>query len=214
MSDHEISTVENDTWKFRMHRSIGTTSKFFAHVEGTVKKSEKAIDAAKSSAPGLAPTSPEINALRPMAGEWRYTGWIVPFPGVPKTPITGTSHSKMILGGHAYFIEIKGDPIPGLEFGYHGHVYVVWDAQEKAYRSVGFENMGGASTALGTQVGERKIAYTGTHRYMGLPMTNRTIMEWSDDRKKQKITSDACISDQPCSTVFETNYVRVEKDSP
>ncbi len=121
----------------------------------------KAADIAKAIAEAGKP-GPEHAKLKPLAGQWTYTGKCWMMPGQPPVEIKGTVERKWILGGLFLDERISGTGFGG-DTPFESFGLLGYDKNAKKYTWTFACNMGsGSSNGLGTVDASGKLVYQST----------------------------------------------------
>lgn len=210
----EMIRFTSTGYDMRIERAVGT-GKFHEHVVGTFKRSNVAEASAAVPAPAdtafmFAPPAAEMTSLVRCAGTWDVKGKMIPAPGLPEAPISGTETLKPLYGGHVLIGRVVGDPTPPQGVAYEMLTFTSWNPQSKCYEHCWADNMGGMGRSRGRPEGDA-IVFTSEALAYGKPKVDRMVMHRDASGKITRATSDAIFSiDKPVRS-FDATYTPSKK---
>ena len=181
------TTFGKDTYTLAGYETIGN-GKLFAHVTGSFKRvkiANASFNAAKI--PAMVPVAKQMGVLHKWNGEYRLKGWMIMNPGMPKTDIGATEVVESIFGGTAVEWRLKGDPIPNAGPAYEGWGVIVWNEQDKCYKTLWIDNMGGA-ILHDSHLRDGKFIGGAATIAMGQPVVFSSVITLADDGSLAKFT--------------------------
>jgi len=211
MLSRSIVEFVEDEQRFRWEAATGAGA-FTPMVEGTMQRSEKAyrISAEELSSgfmPGM-PTSPEMEKLARIAGEYTMTGDFTMSPGAEPVKISSRESIRPIFGGAALFSHVRGDPIPGLDMAYEAFAYITWHAPSECYREIYLTNMGEFAVQELRFLDDRTLVSVSDQIQFGQPVAARGLIKLGEDGGIIRVALDRMSGAQPPERAFTGEYTR------
>jgi|GEM_PF-2848055 len=161
---------------FVTERALGD-GPFFVHVKGSMKKSEKSINATDlENSVAFAEPNPNLRIFDKMMGTYQGKGEIVLTPGADRTALDYEVSVNWMFGGMATIVHAPAtDVIP--EFW--GYSY--WDVENENIRYFKVDSKGSYKIFQALPTGDGKIVYSSTYSVDGVLATERLIISLADD---------------------------------
>lgn len=182
-------TLSGDGYALAVERAVGA-GPLHAHARGVFRRA-----AEPQPAPPLdAPPQPsdafaEIVSLQSLVGSYRLTGEVQPVHQERPVPIRGTAEARLLFGGAALELRIRGDAEEG-ERAYESWTALGYDPHDRCFRTFGLDSRGTSGSAECVSTG-RALVFTGSRMLYGQPLVERTVLERGDGGALVRMTAHA-----------------------
>ena len=154
----------------------------------------------------MVPIPKQMAPLRKWSGTYAVKGWMIMMPGAPKTEIAATEVVGTTLGGTVLEFTLKGDPIPQMG-SYKGYGAMVWNEQDKCYKSLWVDNMGQGMVTDGYLQGGKLLS--GSVRVaMGVHAVACSVITLAADGSPAKISEHTSFNGAAPVQSFHGTYVK------
>lgn len=180
-------------------------------VTGTLKPAEEGFSLGeKEFAAGMVPVMPPMRKLGGMAGTYELTGQMIPAPGMPTMPISGTEVFDPVFGGSVMRMRVTGDPMPGGEssFQYQAVGFMSWNATKECYTEVYLSNMGESGYQELRWVEDDKLVTTQADMEFGNPVARRGTIKVDDTGAITKVSMERMSAGHDLEKAFVGEYTR------
>ena len=209
LSDRVIWRAGKDSWSITLERGFNA-GETFQYGEGTFRRIEAKNEATPVDAASSAtPLKPEMAGAKPLLGNHRVDGWIIPMPGLPRMDIGAVEKNRSILGGNAIESLVVGDPMPGMEGSFEAFSYFWWAEEKQCFISAWFDSMGAAEISECRPADENTWVMTRAGMLMGQPMVDRSVLTFADGGMSSVYTDRMVGTDEP-QRVFKAKYSAIE----
>ncbi|MBK8974987.1 MAG: DUF1579 family protein [Planctomycetes bacterium] len=153
------------------------------------------------------PVAPEMETLaRRIAGAFDVKGSMIMMPGMPEQKIHGTETFTPILGGHAVHSAVVGFS-EGEEGEYHADTFWTWNAHDRCYDAVYFDNMGQVGRMQARWQGDDALVTTWSGLMMGQPAVSSSVTTVGEHGPVRAVSHTAFGVAPPMKT-FDSTYTR------
>ena len=197
----------DDSYTFAIESAIGS-SPFFTAIEGSAKKTAAVGEtlAAEASA-SMAPPVEEMSLFAKMAGEYDFTGTVVPAPGEPSMEITGHESMALIFGGTVASQTITGSAGPDVP-PYEAVGFGGWNPVDMCFDMVAIDNMGSVGKMQMRVVDNKTVVGTMASMMIGQPAVGRTTLILDAQGHIVESFTDAIFSNNEPTRTFSGKYTR------
>jgi hypothetical protein len=205
--ERNILRIGDGTYSFEIEMATGD-GPFFTTVKGSATRSAARGQAlAVEASMSMAPAAAEMAALAKWVGESEVVGTMIPAPGAPEMPITGTETFSMIMGGTVLKNRVIGDAGPGAP-PYEGIGFTAWNPVDQCYDMISIDNMGMSGKAQLRDMGNGVFVGTASTMMYGQPTVTRTILTCDAQGIPVSVVADAIAGSGDVQRVFSGKYSR------
>ncbi|HEX5051343.1 MAG TPA: DUF1579 family protein [Planctomycetota bacterium] len=170
--------IDGDSMTFAIDM-MGAQGPAAQGVQGTMKRTDKAVAIARNAGAFTATPAPAITKLARIAGTYAVEAKMLMMPGAPPMNITGQDVVEKLFDGTVVHVHSTGKA-EGHPADYVGEAFYGFDQKLGCIRAVFVSSMGevGDMTGAFTDGG---FVLTGAQRYMGQPCVQRMVTELGAD---------------------------------
>ncbi len=207
MVERNILKIGDGTYSFEIEMAMGD-GPFFTTVKGTATRSAARGQAlAVEATMSMAPPAAEMATFEKFVGESDIVGTMIPAPGAPEMPITGTETFSMIMGGTVMKNRVIGDAGPGAP-PYEGIGFTAWNPVDQCYDMISVDNMGMSGKAQLRDMGNGVFVGTASAMMYGQPTVTRTILTCDAQGIPVSVVADSIAGTGDVQRVFSGKYSR------
>lgn len=148
----------------------------------------------------------QMKKVRVLRGQYETKGEMVMMPGTEAMKISGTDRFMMIWDGNVMHGTTLGFA-EGAPEAYESHAFWAWDSGRKCISAVYVSNMGEVGQ-MDVHWVEDKVVSTSSGVAMGMPMTQRFVMNLDRKGQLKGVVGHTCMAGMEPYVSFKANFTR------